>query len=285
MTFLAGMMLLLSLGVAGWSIQRHRKDHQALERAQTALQEAKHSISNLEQEHLEKEAQREATEDKLRGYLQILDALINAIPNPIYYKDEKGVFQGCNAVFADTILGLKRDRIIGRRAQEIPEQIPPDLAATYQRQEMNALGKGSHLTHEAQVQCADGQRRDFLFTLAPIKSPKGEAIGSVSVLADLTEKNRAERDRLQKKKLEGVLETAGGVCHEFNQPMQALSGYLEILALKTASDNNGLEYIQKALGQVERMGAITTKLQRITHYETMAYADKTRIIDIHKSSQ
>jgi hypothetical protein len=33
------------------------------------------------------------------------------------------------------------------------------------------------------------------------------------------------------------------------------------------------------------MRSITAKLQGITHYETMEYADKTKIIDIHKSSQ
>ena len=51
----------------------------------------------------------------------------------------------------------------------------------------------------------------------------------MAVLSDLTEKNRAARDRLQKEKLEGVLEIAGAVCHEFNQPMQVISGYCELL--------------------------------------------------------
>jgi hypothetical protein len=32
------------------------------------------------------------------------------------------------------------------------------------------------------------------------------------------------------------------------------------------------------------MAAITHKLQSITHYETMDYDSKTKIIDIHKAS-
>jgi PAS domain S-box-containing protein len=285
MTTIAWITLFLSMGLAVWSAYQYQNSRQQRKRLQTALDEAKLKIDQLEQVHLKKEIQRKGTEEKLRSYLQLLDALINAIPNPIYYKNEQGVFQGCNVVFAETILGLTRDHIIGKRAQALSDQIPPDLAATYQREEMNALRKGSCLTHEAQVRCADGRHRDFLFTLAPIKNRQGQAIGSVSVLADLTERNRAAEDRLEKKKLEGVLETAGGVCHEFNQPVQALSGFLEIMALKTETDTDSLEYIHKAMAQIERMGDITAKLQRITHYETMAYADKTRIIDIHKSSQ
>jgi PAS domain S-box-containing protein len=284
MTLLAWSIAFLCVGLAGWVMHGQRSRRHQLLGLRKALREAESEISALESDHLQKEALREGTEEKLRRYLQLLDVVINAIPNPIYYKNEEGVFHGCNAVFAGTILGLTRDRIIGRRAQQMPEQIPPDLAAAYQRQEMAALQKGSFLTHETQVQCADGQRRDFLFTLAPIKDQKGTAIGSVTVLADLTDKNRAARDRLQKEKLEGVLETAGGVCHEFNQPLQALSGYLEILALKLQPESSGKDSIQKALAQIERMRDITSKLQRITHYETMAYADKSRIIDIHKSA-
>ncbi|MBI5064408.1 MAG: PAS domain-containing protein, partial [Desulfatitalea sp.] len=227
---------------------------------------------------------RESTEDRLRGYLQLLDALINTIPNPIYFLDAQGVFQGCNKVFARNILGLTRDQIIGRRPLEMPEQIPPDLAATYQHQEMVMAQKGGYHSFEEQVRCADGARREFLFSMAPIQNLGGDASGCVVVLSDLTEKNRAARDRLQREKLEGVLETAGAVCHEFNQPLQALSGFLEILAVTLGAQPDGAP-MERALAQIDRMRTITAKLQGISHYETMEYGEKTKIIDIHKSSQ
>ncbi len=251
-----------------------------------ALKEARQRISVMEEEHGQREIQRHATEEKLRSYLQLLDALLNTISNPIYFKDVDGVFQGCNKVFAKVILGLTRDRIIGKRQQDLPQQIPPDLAATYQRQEILMMEKGSFHTFEAPVQCADGPCRDFLFNLAPIQDNSGTAVGSVAVLSDLTDKNRAAEDRLQKEKLEGVLETAGGICHEFNQPLQALSGYIELLGVKLASGNpDVIIYLQKAMQQIERMRAITAKLQGITRYETMAYAGNNKIIDIARSSQ
>lgn len=285
MLFLVGILLITVLVLAGWCFHLNRKRDTRLIKTQKALQEAKIKLHTLEEEHLKKETRREGTEDRLRGYLQLLDALINTIPSPIYFRDEQGVYQGCNNVFAKTILGLTRDHIIGRRPLDMPDQIPADLAATYQRQEMIMMGKGSHHTFEAQAQCADGQRRDFLFAVAPIRGPRDQFIGSVAVLSDLTEKNRAAEVRMQKEKLEGVLETAGGICHEFNQPLQALSGYLEILAAKLSPSSDVRLYLEKASEQIDRMGSITAKLQGITHYETMEYADKTKIIDIHKSSE
>ena len=58
-----------------------------------------------------------------------MDTLINTIPNPIFFKDADGVYQGCNKVFAKEILGLTRDRIIGRRPQELTAQITAEHVA------------------------------------------------------------------------------------------------------------------------------------------------------------
>ena len=105
----------------------------------------------------------------------------------------------------------------------------------------------------------------------------------MAVLSDLTEKNRAAQHRIQKEKLEGVLETAGAVCHEFNQPLQAISGYTELMAMKLEG-HDARPYIDKLTAQIERMRDITDKLQGVTRYETKDYAGNTKIIDIHKAS-
>ncbi len=285
MTSYEWFIIILFIGFVGLTIHGLRQNNQRMVKLQKALQAARLEIHQLEENHSQKEVQREKTEEKLRSYLQQLDVLINTISNPIYFKDEQGIFQGCNQVFARQVLGLTRDRIIGNRAQDLPEQIPPDLAALYHHQEMVMLGNADFHAFEAQVQCADGNRHDFLFSLAPIQNQKGTTLGTVAVLSDLTDKNKATQDRLLKEKLESVLETAGGVCHEFNQPLQALSGHLEILAVKMKTSSEAMDHIEKALGQIERMRTITDELQGITRYETSAYAGNTKIIDIHKSSQ
>jgi PAS domain S-box-containing protein len=212
-----------------------------------------------------------------------MDTLINTMSNPIYFKDAAGILQGCNKVYSKQILGLTRDRIIGKPPAELTDQIPADLADVYQREEGKMIAKAGFHTFEAKVQCADGQRRDFLFNLAPVIDSQGELSGSVAVLSDLTGKNRAARDRMQKEKLEGVLETAGAVCHEFNQPLQALSGYTELLAMKLDGHDARAD-IENLSAQIERMRDITDRLQGITRYETTDYAGNTRIIDIRRAS-
>jgi PAS domain S-box-containing protein len=281
------LFMWILLGLMGcllvWGGLRYRHQTQMLKRLRYSLRAAHGQLCEQNKVHAKDGNRWAHTEERLRGYLSLLDTLINTIPNPIFFKDTNGVYQGCNNVFARQILGLTRDRIIGRRPQELTDQIPPDLAAGYQREEIKMMHKASVHTFETEVQCADGQRREFLFSLAPVIDEKGHIGGSVAVLVDLTEKNNALRDRMQKEKLEGVLETAGAVCHELNQPLQALSGYAELITLKPSGDEC-LPYARQLISQIDRMRDITQKLQHITRYETTDYVGLTKIIDIHKAS-
>lgn len=283
MVFVFWITMFLFLGLAIWGLGLYRRQALRIKKLKQSLLEVHRKTHQKDQTHTQNEAQWEQTEEKLRGYLQLMDTLLNTISNPIYFKDAEGVYQGCNEVFAKQILGLTRDRIIGKRPHELPEQIPADLASAYQREEHKMIQKAGFHTCESTVQCADGNRRDFLFSLAPVMDRQGEISGSVAVLADLTEKNRAAKNRMQKEKLEGVLETAGAVCHELNQPLQSLSGYTELMAMKLEG-HDARNYVDKLSAQIGRMRDITGKLQGITYYETTDYANHTKIIDIHKAS-
>jgi PAS domain S-box-containing protein len=278
------LLLIVVCGGVGWGGYCFCQKSLRLRRMQKELQSATDTINQLHDRHTAEVARQKSTEEKLRSYLELLDTVMNAMPIPVYLKDEKGVYQGCNQVFAKQILGLTRDRIIGRRAQDMPEQIPSDLAACYQREELKSIEKDGFHTFEAEVRQAGGSRRDFLFCLAPLTDPQGEFSGSITVLADLTEKNRAVRERMQKEKLQGVLETTGAVCHELNQPLQSLSGYTEIMIAKS-NQPELRELFEKITIQIERMRNITDKLQGVTRYEATEYTGNTKIIDIHKASQ
>ena len=277
-------IVLVAAALIVYCLWRLHQERGRVNDARKSLSKALGKVQHLEEELRGKSDLRETTEQKLRQYLLLLDTLINTMPNPVYFKDHAGVFQGCNRMFARNILGLTRDRIIGRRSQDLPEAIPPDLAARYQRDEMKMVEKRGLHAFEAPVRCADGHQRDFLFSMAPVLDHHAEISGWVAVLADLTEKNHAIWDRLQKEKLQSVLETAGAVCHELNQPLQALSGYIELLTAQTPDDLQVRGYLANIMSQIERVSDITNKLQGITRYEIMEYAGSSKIIDIHKAS-
>lgn len=92
------------------------------------------------------------------------------------------------------------------------------------------------------------------------------------------------RKLLEEEKLKGVLEMAGAVCHELNQPMQSVLGFSQLLIDDLTEEDSEYEYISIIKNQIDKMGKITKKLMRITRYETCDYIESTKIIDINRAS-
>lgn len=88
----------------------------------------------------------------------------------------------------------------------------------------------------------------------------------------------------EKEKLQGVIEMAGAVCHELNQPMQVVSGISELLKANLKDNKSFDKNIQTLQGQIGKMSTITRKLMRITRYETKGYLNG-KIIDIEKAAE
>jgi sigma-B regulation protein RsbU (phosphoserine phosphatase) len=93
-----------------------------------------------------------------------------------------------------------------------------------------------------------------------------------------------QSELMQREKLRGVLEMAGATCHEFNQPLQLISGYSELLLRQISEDNQLHGQLLKILDAIDIMVRVTRKLQMITRYETREYIEGSRIIDIDKAS-
>lgn len=272
------LLILLPTAAACWLARETSRLRGRLKRLSRTAQSKHKYYQDLESHHEGEADLKQRTEEKLRSYLQLMDTLINTIPNPIYFKDDDGVFRGCNQAFARDIVGLTRDHIIGRKAEDLEGQVASELVACLKR-------KGAQsAAFEAEIPCADGRRRDFLFNTARVSGDGPETAGSVGAMQDLTEKNRAARERAQKEKFQGVLETAGAVCHELNQPLQVISGYAELMLVDLTREDKHYGLAEQVLEQVERIADITGKLQKITRYKTLDYDRHTRIIDIHQSS-
>ena len=112
-------------------------------------------------------------------------------------------------------------------------------------------------------------------------NPMAKAIFTVS---DISWRKQAEAERLEREKLEGILELAGAVCHELNQPLQSISGYSELLLMDMDDSHPLYARIAKIKQQVNRMGEITSKLMGIATYETKDYLSG-KIIDIDKAAK
>ena len=128
-------------------------------------------------------AERTATEQ-----LNFTAQLIEAIPSPLFFKDEQGRYVGCNKAF-EAFLGSPRDAIIGRTVFELS---PPDLAQRYHAADQALLDNPGVQTYEASVESAGGQRRDVIYNKATYLKADGQLGGLVGVITDITQRKQTE---------------------------------------------------------------------------------------------
>ncbi len=129
----------------------------------------------------------------LKNSQQILSTLINTIPNPAFFRNKDGVFVDCNTAFAEKILGTQCEKIVGQSVFELPDIIPQALTDFCLENDKKLLDHPGIQTYEAAIACADGVKRDFMLNRSTFTDHNGVIAGIISVMLDLTDRNRAER--------------------------------------------------------------------------------------------
>ena len=125
----------------------------------------------------------------LERQLHFLQVVVDAIPNPVFYKDTRYRYLGCNTEF-ENFFGIRRDELIGKSAFDIA---PPDLAFQYNEKDLEVTEKEGILMYESSVARADGTRRDVIFRKAKFTDPDGVPGGIVGTVIDVTERRKAEQ--------------------------------------------------------------------------------------------
>ncbi len=165
-------------------------------RLEEELARLRSRISELESLQVES-AGRKAQKDQLR----FLQTLIDTIPNPIFYKDTKGHYLGCNKAFEQRI-GRRMEEIVGRSVFEL---FPDEIAAKYDQHDLELFRKAGEKAYETEVVWADGTRRDVIVTKGIFTDSEGNVAGLVGVTHDISDRKEAEgllqkaHDQLEKR--------------------------------------------------------------------------------------
>jgi len=106
----------------------------------------------------------------------------------------------------------------------------------------------------------------------------------LSRIKSVLNNQKLNKIRLEKEKLIGVLEMAGAVCHELNQPLQAISMIFEIIMEDLSTNTEMCKSVDEISQEIDRVGVIMKKLMHITKYKTREYIRGEQIIDIDKAS-
>lgn len=185
---------------------------------------------------------------------------------------------------AERIFGYTKDEVMGRDLHRllVPKKYLDAFMKGFKGFQETGQGNAIGKTIEMSALRKDGTEFSMEISLSSFQlEGQWHALG---VIRDISHRKQAEKERLQKEKLQGVIEMAGAACHELNQPLQVIFGYNELLIKDLPEDHSLVENLNIIVEQIEKMGKITRKIMKITKYETKPYAQGAIIIDIDKSS-
>ncbi len=208
---------------------------------------------------------RQAREATLARHMALLEAILTAIPLPVFFKDDQGRYQGCNRAFED-LVGYGQEKIRGKTVEDV---WPPALAREYRAQDEMLLHSGHVRTFESRVLSASGISRSVLFLKSAYLLPDGRLGGFVGAMLDITDRQQMEQDLREKEaRMAALLESANSSIWAVDRELRFLEGNsafrmryrqlygvevhrgMEILSPQTPPDQRRLweEHFLRALG-------------------------------------
>jgi len=127
----------------------------------------------------------------------VIQALMDAMPVPVFFKDGDGKYLGCNDAFEEFV-GRKREEIVGKGVYELWDE---SLASIYDAADKALFERGGKQIYDAHVTFADGSVHDVTFHKAVFYAEEEGVSGIVGALFDITERNRTEEELRRSREL------------------------------------------------------------------------------------
>jgi PAS domain S-box-containing protein len=186
---------------------------------------------------------------------------------PVYYKDVKGIYQGCNQRFAD-LVGSTKKEIIGMTLFDT-KSISLEEAQKYSQHDKELIENPGIQTYEIQIETINGLR-NFLCNKAPYFK-NGEVQGIVGVLLDITEQKKAQQ---LKEEMEAIAR------HDLKTPLSGIKGVVQYLRMTGDFDQEQLKMLDLLEHMAGRMQNIVNLSLNIRKLEDNSYKLETDDFDL-----
>lgn len=201
-------------------------------------------------------------EKKLRESEQRFKELFNSVSDLIYRQDLEGKFVSVTRAMSE-IFGYQLDEFIGRKASDF---MKPDLRPLFESEYLKAIRTKGHHEGVTAYFAKDGRKIYLEYRSRLIKPPRGTPFIS-GIARDVTDRilaqrkiKKLEKQVLQAQKMEAIGTLAGGVAHDFNNILQAIFGYTQILLMSKSKDDPDVQNLRQIETAAKRASELTQQL-------------------------
>ncbi|MGF1681138.1 aerobic respiration two-component sensor histidine kinase ArcB [Photobacterium minamisatsumaniensis] len=186
------------------------------EKAEEARQEA---MSDLENEVYQREnAQLELAEQSV-----LLKSFLDASPDLIYYRNEKGEFSGCNRAMEE-LTNRTEKQLVGLTPWDVYSE---DVAKKIVETDQHVFLQNVSLTYEQWLDYPDGSKALFELRKVPFYNREGRRLGLMGFGRDITE--RKQYEEAQEKASRDKTAFISTISHELRTPLNGIVGLSRML--------------------------------------------------------
>ncbi|MGE5681446.1 MAG: PAS domain S-box protein [Bacillota bacterium] len=171
-------------------------------------------------------------ENSLQEQYLFLQKLIDTIPNPIFYKDIYGIYQGCNQAF-EKYTGFARKDIIGKDIYTI---FPADVADALSRQDIQLFNMPGIQIYEASIPSQNDSIRNVIINKATYFNTDSSIAGLVGVIIDIT-------------KMKDIQEKLRSINEKLKEMEVIINKSPAIVFLWKAKDGLPVEFVSENINQ------------------------------------
>ena len=193
-------------------------------------------------------AERKKTQQELAQQSMLQRSIVDSSPDLFYYRDNNGVFAGCNKMFEE-VMGKSSSELIGKTVEQI---FPNDFLSEVLRTDKEVEQTHKALTIDVGYE-VDGATRWFELRKLPFINDEGDYIGLLGFGRDITSRKEAAE----------ALETAykdkgkfiATLSHELRTPLNGIVGLTRML-LDTDLNKQQRSWCNTVFSSAETLGNI-----------------------------
>ena len=218
--------------------------------------------------------QRKKVEEMIRLNEERLNSILQANPNPVVVYDTNGFPQFINLSFTK-VFGWTLSEFQDRNIPFVPDD---EKKITHSKIE-EIYNNGKPVQFLTKRLTKSNEVLDINISAAVYNDGRGEKIGLIVNLIDITEQIKTQDQLRQAQKMESVGRLAGGVAHDFNNMLSVILGNAEILAEDLQLSESSILNLQEIQKAAERSTNLTRQLLAFARKQTIS----PKIVDLNET--
>jgi len=196
--------------------------------------------------------------EELRDTTQRLVFHVNRMPLGYIVHDEEFRITEWNPA-SERIFGWSADEAKGKHPFElfVPPEAQPHVSGLWSKLREGDESSGDSVGPGIRK---DGTTVNCEWFSTSLRDATGAMTGLLTLVHDVTEKTRLEKQLQTAQKMESVGTLAGGIAHDFNNALTGIVGFGELLRIKMAGDEQASHDLDQILRCAERAATLTRQL-------------------------